>query len=408
MIKLVEKHKIKSTHKFYSELDNLCFLSKNLYNKANYIIRQSFVKEQKYLNYNHIQKQLQNDSDYKALPSKVSQQVLMLLDKNWKSFFKAIKDYSKNKSKYKGRPKLPNYKHKTTGRNILIYTIQAISKIELKKGIVKLSGSNIRIKTNQIDIQQVRIIPRNKEFIIEVIYNKQIDNLELNKDNIISIDIGLNNLATITSNKEGFKPLIINGRTLKSINQYYNKKQAKLHSFIGNKGKSNKLTKLTNKRNNKISDYIHKASRKIIDICIFNDIGQIIIGKNKQWKQEINIGSKNNQAFVNIPHSIFIDMICYKAKLFGIDVILTEESYTSKCSFLDNEPICKHETYLGKRVKRGLFKSSKGIKINADCNGSLNILRKVIPNFNINNIKNGIQGIVVSPIRLNPYKSDLG
>lgn len=407
MIQLVEKHKIKATHKFYSELDNLCFLSKNLYNKANYIIRQSFVKEQKYLNYNCIQKQLQNDSDYKALPSKVSQQVLMLLDRNWKSFFKSIKDYSNNKGKYMGRPKLPKYKHKITGRNILIYTIQAISKVELKKGVIKLSGSNIRIKTMQTNIQQVRVIPRNKEFIIEVIYNKQVDNLELNKDNIISIDIGLNNLATITSNKEGVLPSIINGRVLKSINQYYNKKQAKLYSFVGNKGKSNKLIKLTNKRNNKISDYIHKASRKIIDMCIFNDIGKIIIGKNKQWKQEINIGSKNNQAFVNIPHSMFIDMINYKAKLFGIDVILTEESYTSKCSFIDNESICKHETYLGKRVTRGLFKSNKGFKINADVNGSLNILRKVIPNFNINNIKNGIQGVVVPPIRLNPYKSKL-
>ena len=206
----------------------------------------------------------------------------------------------------------------------------------------------------------------------------------------------------------GLNPIIINGRVLKSMNQYFNKKKAKLQSYIGDKGTSNKIISLTNKRNRKISDYLHKTSKYVIEMCLLNKIGKIIIGKNKQWKQEINIGSKNNQSFVAIPHAKLIEMIRYKAKMYQIEVIITEESYTSKCSFIDNESIAKHEIYLGKRINRGLFKSSNGLKINADVNGSLNIARKVIPNFNINSIEKGIQGIVVSPIRVNPYKLKIG
>ena len=403
-MRVVEKHNISKNHKYFKEIDMLCFFSKNLYNQANYIIRQSFIKEKKYLNYNEVQKILQTHETYKNLPSKVSQQILMILDKNWKSFFKSIKEYVKKPNKYLGKPKLPRYKDKIKGRNILVYTIQAISKKEIKKGIVKLSGTNISIKTEQEKIQQIRVVPRNNEYVIEIIYEKGEEESNLNKGNFISIDIGLNNLATITSNK--INPLIVNGRVLKSVNQFYNKEKAKLQSFIGDKGTSKRIIKLTNKRNKKVSDYLHKSSRYIVNECLKQDIGTIIIGKNENWKQDINIGSKNNQSFVNIPHSTFIKMIEYKSKLLGISVILTNESYTSKCSFIDNEPLVKQSNYLGKRVKRGLFKSANGIKINADVNGSLNIARKVIPNVDINNLilTKGIEGIVVFPVRINPYK----
>jgi putative transposase len=399
-MRLVEKHIISKNHTYFKEIDALSFLAKNLYNQANYRVRQSFIKEGIYLNYNEIQKQLQNQIDYKALPAKVSQQILILLDKNWKSFFKAIKDYSRHPEKYSGRPKLPQYKKKLKGRFVLIYTRQAISKVELRKGIVKLSGTTIKIKTERQTIQQVRIIPKKNEYVIEIVYEKGEENRNLNKANFISIDIGLNNLATITSNK--INSLIVKGSVLKSVNQFYNKEKARLHSFIGDKGTSNRMINLTNKRNKKVADYLHKASRYIINQCLIHDIGTIIIGKNDNWKQDINIGKKNNQAFVNIPHDTFIKMIEYKAKLLGITVILTEESYTSKCSFIDNEPLCKQDKYLGTRIKRGLFKSANGIKINADVNGSFNIGRKVIPKFNI--IEKGIEAVVVSPIRINPYK----
>ena len=238
-MQLAERHIINDNHSFYKELDSISFLSKNLYNKANYIIRQEFISTSKekhqgkkdkanWIRYNKIQKQLQDskDTDYTKLPAKVSQHVLRLLDKNWVSFFRSIRDWSKNKTKYTGRPHLPNYKHKTKGRGVLTYTIQAISKKELKNGFVLLSGTNIKIRTKQTDIQQVRVVPKIGHYVIEIIYNKKEEknkNLDINK--IAGIDLGLNNLAAVTSNINSLKPIIINGRPLKSINQYFNKKR---------------------------------------------------------------------------------------------------------------------------------------------------------------------------------------
>jgi len=409
-MQLAERHIINKNHAFYKELDAISFLSKNLYNKTNYIIRQEFILTSKekesgkrdkanWIRYNEIQKKLQNekDFDYKQLPAKVSQHVLKLLDKNWTSFFASIRDWKKNPSKYTGQPSLPKYKDKKYGRGVLIYTIQAISKKELLNGFVLLSGTNIKIKTKKTDVQQVRVVPKINHYVIEIIYNKQeVKNENLDIKKIAGIDLGLNNLATVTSNINSLKPIIINGRPLKSINQYYNKKKAKLQSFVGDKT-SNRLIILTNKRNRKVDNYLHKSSRIIVDYLVSNNIGTLVIGKNKQWKTEINIGKRNNQAFVNIPHARFIQMIQYKCKLIGIEIIITEESYTSKCSFIDFETLNKHDNYLGKRKYRGLFISKNGVKINADCNGSGNIIRKEFPNV----FTDGIEGVVVRPIRIN-------
>jgi putative transposase len=405
---LTEKHIINTNHNYYSECDKICLLSKNLYNYANYIIRNKFIETSKlkelgevdyavYLNYYEIRKILINHSDYTNLPRKVSNQTLMILDKNWKSFFKSIKDYKVNPNKYSGRPKLPNYKDSKTGRFITMYELGAISIKELKNGIIKLSGSDIRIKTNKTNIKQCRIIPRNNYYVIEVLY--EVKELTLRQDNnrYCGIDLGLGNLATVVSNCKDFKPFVINGKPVKSINQFYNKEKCKIQSNLEKRqGKKNskKLDKLTNKRNNKINDYLHNTSRYIINQLVSNNINTLIIGNNKNWKQEINIGDKNNQNFVNIPHTKFIEILNYKCKLVGINVIITEESYTSKCSFLDMEEIKKHETYKGKRVKRGLFKSSNGELINADMNGGYNIIRKVVPNAFVD----GIEGIAVYPV----------
>jgi putative transposase len=414
-LRLVEQHIIKKSNLMYKEIDEISFLSKNLYNRANYVVRQEFISTSKqkeegkvsnanWIRYNQLQKQLQNkkDYDYSKLPAKVSQQVLKLLDKNWVSFFQSIRDWKKNTSKYLGKPSLPKYKHKTKGRGVLIYTIQAISKKELRSNIVRLSGTEIRIRTKQDSkaIQQVRVVPKIGYYIIEIVYEKKeiiYENIDKNK--IAGIDLGLNNLLAVTSNQNKVNPLLINGRQLKSMNQYYNKKKAKLQSYVGDKS-SNRLEKLTTKRNRKIKDYLHKASRFVVNHFISNGIGVVVIGKNTQWKTETNMGKRNNQSFVSIPHARLIDMITYKLKLVGIDVIITEESYTSKCSFIDLEPIKKHENYLGKRVKRGLFISKNKIKINADCNGSGNIIRKEIPNA----FSDGIEGVVVRPIKVNLYK----
>jgi putative transposase len=418
-MQLVEQHNIKRTHPYFKELDKLCFLSKNLYNRANYIIRQEFIESSKikeagevehatYLNYNSIQKSLQEDRDfdYYNLPTKVSQQVLKLLDKNWVSFFKSIKDWKKNPDKYQSRPKLPKYKNPSKGRYVLIYTNQAFSTKKYKDWIV-LSGTNIKIKTiwDKNSIIQVRVVPRNNEYLIELVYEREVNiNENLNKKNIAGLDIGLKNLASITSNKNDVRPILINGRPLKSINQFFNKRRAKLQSHIGDVGTSNKIVSLTNKRNKKVKNYLHNANRKIVNHLLKNDIGILIIGKNINWKQNINIGKRNNQNFVSIPFDTFIKQIVYKCELEGIEVILIDESYTSKCSFIDMEPVHKHDAYAGKRIRRGLFVSRNNIAINADCNASGNIIRKAVPDA----FADGIEGVVVHPLRITPYKINCG
>lgn len=401
-MQLVERHIIDRNHQFYLELDNLCFLSKNLFNYANYHIRQQFIFKGVYLDYYTVQKLCQGTPDYTALPAKVSQQVLLRLHESWKSFFAAIKEYSNHPEKFKALPRLPKYKHKTRGRNVVTYTDQAVSKSWLKKGVIHLSLTNIFLTTKVKQPSQVRIVPKTYHYVIEVIYEIAVPSTRQQESQTIAgIDIGLNNLATITSNMRGFTPTIINGKPLKAINAYYNKKKAVLQSYLKPQVQtSTRIKKLSQKRNLQVENYLHNASRYIINHLAANQIGTLVIGKNDGWKQEINLGRRNNQNFVSIPHARFIEMLTYKAQLAGIQVIVTEESYTSKCSFLDNEPCAKQASYKGRRIKRGLFKAGDGMLINADVNGSANIIRKVFPNA----FAEGIQGVVVRPVRVTPYK----
>lgn len=328
-------------------------------------------------------------------PPKVAQQTLRNVSSIWKSYFALIK------SKQQDNVGEPKFLNKTKGRFVATFTNQAISKkVYNKSHKIKLSQCNIEFYT-KIDsfdkIACVRIVPCLDSYTIEVVYN--IDDVKQLKSNrsYFYIDLGINNLATVTCNKHKYKPFVINGKPLKSINQYYNKKLAYYKSKLAqnNKKTSHRLRKLVNKRNNKITDYLHKASSLIVKKMCEEDVRCLIVGKNDNWKQEVNIGKANNQNFVNIPHSRFVDMLSYKCEKVGISVKTVEESYTSKCSFLDNESIEKHEKYVGKRIKRGLFKSSNGQLINADVNGSYNIMRKAVPNvFKAN----GIEGVVVHPL----------
>ena len=381
---LAERHIIKKDNTLFKEMDNLCFLSKNLYNKGLYIVRQHFFNTEKYLNYNTLENILKKskDVDYYALPTKVSQQILMVLDNNFKSFFKLLE--KKKKGLYKEKVKIPKYLDKDS-RNLLIFTSQAISKKFIKNGIIKLSNVKHVVKTMVKVVKQVRIIHKGNHIVTEVLYEKQSKDIVTN-NRYAAIDLGLNNLATISSNVT--KPFIVNGKPLKSINQYYNKTKSNLQSKLKNNEKSNKrISSLNLKRNNKINDYLHKSSTFIVNYLVSNNISMLIVGHNKEWKQNIKIGKKNNQNFVSIPHSRFKELLKYKCELEGINYIEIEESYTSKCSFLDNEEICKHTSYKGKRVKRGLFKSNDGTLINADVNGSLNILKKVVGNFDYDPIE---------------------
>lgn len=377
---LVERHIIKESNPVYKELDEMCFKSKNLYNLTNYTIRQEFFSSGNILSYNSLDKVLQRTEAYLALPAKVSQQVLMQVSRDWKSWQEAKAQYIVNPTKFKASPRIPTYKDKQYGRNLLIYTHQAISRKELKKGYINFSKTRLKIITKKRLINQVRLVAQTNCVIVEVVYERLICYENVEKSRVAAIDIGVNNLGAVTSNVIGFNALLINGRPLKAINSNYNKEKARLQALLAKEQFSSKaIENLTFKRNMKVENYLHQTSHFIIHTLVKYQIGALVIGKNDQWKQKINLGKVNNQNFVFIPHAKFISMLKYKAELVGIKVVVLEESYTSKCSFLDSEPIQKHETYKGKRIKRGLFRSSTGKLINADVNGSLNILRKAFP-----------------------------
>lgn len=401
---LVEKYIIDKNHSLFKEAESLCFLSNNLFNYANYIIRKNLLfKTGEYLNYNAIQKQCQGTPDYTALPAKVSQQVLLRLHESGQAFFSADKEYKQHPDKFKSAPRIPKYKHKTRGRNVITYTSQAVSKSALKKGLIHLSQTQIFLATHVKEVCQVRIVPGIYDYKIQSVYFKPVSLERRVTGTIAVIDIGLNNLATLTENQPGFKPLIINGKPLKSINVYYHKNKASLQ-FKGQpeiKTSHRLRRRLTHKRNCKIDNYLHSASRSIINHRAANSIETLVIGKNDCGKTGRNLGKKTNQNMVSIPHAKFIEMLTYKAQLVGINVVLVTEEYTSKCSFLDNEPLYKQDSYQGRGIKSGLFRNRNGTLSNAYVNGSLNIIRKAFPNAFVE----GIQGVVVPPVRITPYKT---
>lgn len=407
IVQRVEKHLIKQNSSYYPLLCDFAHKSKNLYNHANYLVRNEFVKSGKWLRYGEMDKILKADlvfDDYKQMPTaQCAQQTLRLLEKDWKSFFAAIKDWSNHKDKYLGRPKLPKYKAKD-GKHILVLTNQ---NVKIKDNVLcfpkTFNGFKIEPqfigKDNYTSFQQVRFIPGYKSFTVEIVYNVEVPDAALpDNGRCLSVDIGLDNLATIVNNV-GLKPVAINGKGLKSINKYYNKQVSHFRETakrMNGRDYTNRMDKLTQKRNHKIADYMHKASKFLIDYALRNSFNTIVVGNNKNWKQGASISKNVNQSFVGIPHMMFIRMLQYKAQNSGLNVILTEESYTSGTSFLDNEEPVKSNYDKSRRVKRGLFISNNGTKINADVNGAYQIMRKVFPEVNAD----GIQGVALHPIRV--------
>ena len=405
IVQQVEKHAVNKTHPHYTMLCEFTHQAKNLYNYANYLVRKEFVESGKWLRYYELCKLLRQDLDYTNMPAaKSAQQTLRLLEANWKSFFKSIKDWSKNKDKYLGRPKLPKYKPKD-GQMVLVTTNQQVKqKGDLLTFPKSFRGFTIKPRCvtspNFEKINQVRIVPRNQIFCVEIVYSITINGTPL-QDNgrKMSIDLGLDNLATIVTNT-GLQPIIVNGKGLKSHNQYFNKKKAHYQSIakqMNDQNYTNRLYQLTRKRHFKIEDALHKISRFIVDTAVVNNINTIVIGNNQGWKQSIFLGRKTNQSFVTIPHQKLIEKICYKATLHGIRVIITEESYTSGTSFLDGELPTKDVYDKKRRIYRGLFRSNQGVLINADVNAGYQILKKVFPN----EFSDGIEGAVFHPVRVN-------
>jgi putative transposase len=388
-MQLVEQHIISKRDPRYAAIDAAAFASKNLYNAANYELRQAFIHEGRFISYNQLDKLMQSHEAYKALPAKVAQWVLKGVVNNWKSFKEAREEYRQDPSKFTGRPNLPKYKHKSDGRNILIYTTQALSKKALKHGLIQPSMLAMSVKTQHKVIDQVRIVPRNGNYVVEIIYDKAPIQANVDPSFCVGIDLGVTNLAAIASNREGFVPRLVNGRTLKAWNQWYNKRMKELKIKLPKDDREHvtkQMERITNTRNRRINHYLHAASKRIVELLVKEGIGTIIIGKNPLWKQEANMGKRTNQNFASIPHARFIDMLTYKAQLVGITVEVTEESYTSKASFLDLDEIPVYNphneekpVFSGRRVKRGLYRASGNRFINADVNGAYNILRKRRP-----------------------------
>ena len=398
-----EQQVITKQHPMWKVIDENCFYSKNLYNYANYIIRQEFINNHKWIQYHELDKMLQQSSDYKQLKSQPSQCTLQVLDRNWKSFFVAIKDWSKNKENYLGRPKLPKYKDKNGRFPWFIKNNCAyIDGDNLIFKVKRLFGYNFKTKAVGRVIC-VRFVPKGVNYIMEVVTEIEIpDAQEFESSRIASIDLGVNNFVTLTNNI-GLQPIIINGKGIKSINQLYNKRKAKLQSELrkrNNKGWSKALSELTFKRSMRIKNFIHNTSRYIVTYCEENHIDTLVCGLNKTWKQECSMGKINNQKFIYIPYDMLIKQLEYKCYMVGIKFITYNESYTSGTSFLDGEIPCKENYDKDRRVQRGLFQASDTL-INSDVNGSLQILRKAFPNAFTNEVHGNITPLIINAVKIN-------
>lgn len=392
-MKRVERHVIKPSHKFFKEAVRLAFASKNLYNTVMYTVRQSFIYGHGVPSWGKLDKWFQSSQQYLALPSKVSQLVIKQVSDAWDSYFKALVAYNSEPSKFTGSPKIPGYKDKD-GRNLVKFNDQAVSKKLLDKGIAKLSGTSIELPTlaTRSNLIESRIVPKDSGYyIIEIVYENGLEEFipklpdSETLERVASVDLGLDNLATVTFNFFE-QPITISGKLLKSANQWWNKQVAKLRGLLTQSQKSSKrIENITRKRNNQIDTYLHQSSKRLVDELVHLKLDTLVIGKNAQWKTQINLGKRNNQNFVTIPYNKLIQMVTYKCEAVGIKVIVHEESYTSQASFLDWDNIPTYDenadspTFSGKRIKRAWYKTSDGIIIHADVNGSFNIGRKVIP-----------------------------
>lgn len=423
---LTEEHVIrlgnKKNKELYKKIDSYCYASKNLYNSTNYLITQcsrishklqigeilgSYEKRMIYevncaiRDYNRsrpgkkplsyidenngyiadayfLSWYLKTTENYKAMPSATCSQIcIQVLCKAWKAYYQSIKAYRKNPGSMLGYPNKPGYFDKDTGRNWIVLTSQRIRMDE--KGVMHLPEflSGIHIKPRHEGIRQVRIKAQDRKIILQLMYEEK-EKAASKSSGVMGIDIGIDNLMTLCMNTEAH-PVIINGRPLKAINQYYNKIKSEMQSIskVSNgRYSTREMEKLTDRRNRKIKDYMHKASRKVIQLALENEIGTIIIGNNQGWKQESDMGKKTNQSFIAIPHRTMIEMIRYKGELAGIKVIITEESYTSGTSYLDREDPIKENYDRSRRIHRGVFQSNKGQKINADVNAAYQIMKK--------------------------------
>lgn len=375
----------------YLILRELCHSAKNLYNQAVYNIRQYYFDEGKYLNYVENNKLLKSSENYKILNSNMAQQILKEVDGAFKSFFRLLK--LKSKGEYKEKVKLPKYLPKNSFTTLVVGFVRLNENTFILPYSQSYKKNHRPIKINipplllDKNIKEIRIIPKFNARFFEIQYTYQVENEErnLDKNNALAIDLGVNNLATCVTNRG--KSFIVDGKKLKSINQWFNKYNAKLQSIKDKQGYGKTLTMkqkyIWNKRNNRVNDYLSKSARIIINYCLENNIGTLVCGYNNDFQRNSDIGKKNNQNFVNIPFSKLQSKLEYLCEFYGIKYVDQEESYTFKASFFDMNIIPEYKekdnieySFSGKRVRRGMYKTLKGYILNADVNGALNILKK--------------------------------
>jgi putative transposase len=409
----VEQHVIEQSHSHYRAIDAMAFASKNLWNLANYQTRQAYIFQKRYLASAALYPTLKHTEAYQALPAKVANQVLIQLDQAWKSFFEANQAYRADPAQFTGRPKLPKYKHKTEGRNLLVFERGAIWKAELRQREIAVSHLGVLGETKQqpASVQQVRLVPKADHYVLEVVYEAEEQRAEgLDPELFVALDPGVNVLAALTSNKTGFVPRLVSGKPVKAINQLYNKQREHIQKQLARgqepRYTSHRLDRITTKRNRRVLQYLHTASRRMIDLLVEEGIGVLVLGKNPFWKTNVELGKKHNQEFVQIPHARLLELLTYKAEARGIRVLFTEESYTSKASFLDLDPLPRYDPTQGAEQEEkphfsghrdGRWYRVKGRPpIHADVNGSFNIGRKVFPTA----FRPGIAATAVRPRRL--------
>lgn len=390
----VEQQIIRKNNPIYNVVDQYCFYSKNVYNQANYIIRQEFINNNNKISAYDVQKLMQPMNCYKECGSQAAQKTIQLVDKMWKSYFKAIKDWKKNPSKYLGMPKLPKYLPKDGRQVFMLKNIQC----SLNDGQFRIAFKpfgGYTVNTHAVGkLMQCRFVPKADYYVMEIVYEIEVPDVIEERIRICSIDLGTENLVTMVNNV-GLQPIVIKGGAIKSANQFYNKRKAEIQSQLKKEtGRdwSKNLQKLTDKRYEKIKYLMHCASKKVVNYCVENKIDTLIIGLNKKWKQE----NENKQNFTYIPFDMLISQIQSKCEEYGIEVVMTEEAYTSGTSFLDKEQPIKENYNKERRVYRGLFIANNGKTINADVNGAYQIMKKVVPDV----FNEGIEGVGSHPIRL--------
>ena len=399
IVNRIENYNVSSKDPNCLVFDGLCETAKSLYNCIWWRCLQAWEAHEKLPSFGSLDALCKSGEvdyltkHYRDLPQQVAQQVIIRATTDWSNYFKSLKDYGLNPANYPALPRHPGYKNQRC-QIIIPQSFTAsdgfLSFLKAKKvNPIQLWGKYPADK-----IKQIQINPQATSYQVIVTYQmlirkEPVNDLEDKLRRILGVDEGVNNFVACANNV-GLTPFVISGREMKALNRLYNKATANAKDLLPyyytqdgtkkRKGTSKKIRLQGEKRYRRLQDYLHKIAKFLVGYCLYHQLDTLVIGYNQGWKQDINLGSKNNQNFVYLPFRRFVDILKYKCADAGIIFRETNESYTSKCSFLDNEPLQHQEKYLGRRIKRGLFRSAKGHILNADINGALNIIRKVFPN----------------------------